>query len=103
MSWFKSKQKQIDDLSHQVIMLTLEKEKLGYEIDALKYKLKRFEPAPQEFKIGDRVKGSEYCAFDRGMKGTVQYVETASGRIWVRRDRSSSDCFYMAKELELIE
>jgi hypothetical protein len=55
-------------------------------------------PPPKEWKRGDRVKGSATCGFNASMVGTVQYVEP-SGKVWVRRDGSSSDVYYFPNEL----
>lgn len=59
-------------------------------------------PAPATLPVflpGDRVriKQGVWCG---GMHGTVSYVEPTKTRIWVRRDRASSDVFYLAHELE---
>jgi len=60
----------------------------------------KHEPPPAPVYIpGDRVKASDKCRFHRGFKGVVSYVEP-SGRLWVRRDGTSSDCFYDPEEVE---
>ena len=47
-------------------------------------------------KIGSRIK--VISGFNVGAKGTVSYIEP-SGKLWVRRDRASSDVFYHPEEV----
>lgn len=78
------------------------REKLLYKISKLEAELEEFKPKPEVKKwlVGDRVKGNNQCGFNASMHGTVQYVEEASGKVWVRRDGSSRDVFYYAYELD---
>lgn len=55
-----------------------------------------------QFKQGDRIQVKQNAGFHRGSLGVVQYV-APDGKIWVRRDNASSDVFYFADELQLID
>lgn len=54
---------------------------------------------PVKYEVGDRIKASSECRFDRNFKGVVKYVEP-NGTLWVRRDGASSDVFYHPDEVQ---
>lgn len=49
-----------------------------------------------EIKVGDRIKVLK--GFNVGAQGEVKYIEP-SGKMWVRRDHSNSDVFYLPDEV----
>lgn len=49
-----------------------------------------------EIKVGDRIKVLK--GFNVGAQGEVKYIEP-SGKMWVRRDHSNSDVFYLPEEV----
>ena len=49
-----------------------------------------------EIKVGDRIKVLK--GFNVGARGEVKYIEP-SGKMWVRRDHSNSDVFYLPDEV----
>jgi len=61
---------------------------------------KHFGVESTSIKVGSRVK--VVSGFNVGAKGTVSYIEP-TGRMWVRRDGSSSDVFYHPEEVIGVE
>jgi len=61
---------------------------------------KHFGVEDNSIKVGSRVK--VVSGFNVGAKGTVSYIEP-TGRMWVRRDGSSSDVFYHPEEVIGVE
>lgn len=59
-------------------------------------------PGPGLLRPGTRVVAAKTAGFHRGAHGTVSY-HAPDGRVWVRRDGATDDCYYMAEELELEE
>lgn len=61
------------------------------EVSNLKLKL---------LKRGDRVVANNTAGFNKGARGTVEFVEPSGERIWVLRDNSSGPVFYGPSELD---
>ena len=53
---------------------------------------------PVKYERGQRVVVQPHAGFHRGARGEVQY-HASDGRVWIRRDGSSSDVWYMPHEL----
>lgn len=88
---------------HEVSKLKQEVAQLRHELAAAKKEINNLKhPPPKvvELLVGDRVRGSETCGFNKSMTGTVKFVEPR-GTVWVLRDGASSPCMYASHELIL--
>jgi len=98
--------KHLEDACEGVDAAVFTGDALHTDLAALKEYVGRWQRAIEEhekseatFNPGERVRANQTSGFHRGAKGTVSYQEPHGGKVWVRRDGASADCFFMPGEL----